>query len=216
MNCLRLVLVAGAAAAALSAAAARAEDYTPQAAGTWVVDVRATDVAPQVSAPVTSGGHPTGLNAKVSDDVIPSLGIEYFATDHLAVDLTLGTSQHQISAQGTGLNADVHKTWVLPPVLTAQYHFNPKGRFSPYLGTGPNYMVFYSGQDQNGFKVKLKDGFGWAVQGGADYAIAGPWTLNVDVKKVFFTTKADIDNGALASTVRLDPWVVSAGVGYRF
>jgi outer membrane protein len=47
-------------------------------------------------------------------------------------------------------------------------------------------------------------------------AITGPWTLNVDVKKVWFGTTATINGGALTSDVNLDPLVVSVGFGRKF
>ena len=46
--------------------------------------------------------------------------------------------------------------------------------------------------------------------------IQGPWSLNVDVKKVWFETDAKINDGALKSSVNLDPWVVSLGVSRKF
>lgn len=215
------IVAASTAIAALAAAcfggAAQAQDFTPKAQGMWVVDYRLTDVAPAEKAPInTAGGVSTGLHASVSDSVVPTLGIGYFVTDNVALDLTLGTSRHKINAVGTGVDVNVHDTWVLPPVLTVQYHFNPKGRLSPYVGTGPNYMLFYSGENKNGYTVKLKDGFGWATQAGVDYAVGGRWAANLDVKKVFFSTDADINSGALKSKVKLDPWVVSAGFSYRY
>lgn len=214
----RLSLLAAVAVAALGfAGAASAQDFTPKEQGRWVVDMRATTVAPDEDAPiVTAANAPTGLHAGVSNDTMPTLGISYFVTDHVAVDVTLGTTKHTVSAVGPGGSTEVHDSWVLPPVVTVQYHFNPKGRFSPYVGTGPNYMLFYGGKDKNGFKVKLDDGFGWAAQGGFDYAIKDNWALNVDVKKVWFSTDATINGGALKSNVKLDPWVVSVGLGYRF
>jgi outer membrane protein len=36
------------------------------------------------------------------------------------------------------------------------------------------------------------------------------------VKKIFFDTKATDTTNGVKSKVKLDPWVVSAGVGYRF
>ena len=51
---------------------------------------------------------------------------------------------------------------------------------------------------------------------GADIALQGPWSLNVDVKKVFFDTTATINNGALHSDVTIDPMVVSVGIGRKF
>jgi outer membrane protein len=47
-------------------------------------------------------------------------------------------------------------------------------------------------------------------------AVTGPWTLNLDVKKVWFDTTATINGGALTSDVNIDPWVVSVGFGRKF
>ncbi len=77
-------------------------------------------------------------------------------------------------------------------------------------------MAFFEGKDKNGFEVDLDDGFGMALQAGADWNLSGPWTLNLDAKKVWFDTDAKINNGALKSSVSLDPWVVSVGVGRKF
>ena len=209
-----LALVAGL--LAVSTAQAQ-ETFAPKAKGTWLLNVRATDVSPEAGdAIVTAGGASTGLKAEVNDDVMPTIGLSYFLTDKIAVEVIAGTTQHSVRAVGAGTDVEVHKTWVLPPVVSVQYHPYPAARFSPYVGAGLNYMLFYGGKDKNGFKVKLDDGFGYALQAGADVALTGRYSLNVDVKKVWFETDASINGGALKSKVNLDPWVLSAGVGYRF
>lgn len=147
---------------------------------------------------------------------MPTLGFTYFLTDHIAVEAILGTTQHTIYADGGGASVKVHRTWVLPPVVALQYRPWPKARISPYLGGGVNAMIYYGGDNANGFKVRLKDNVGGAIQAGADYALKGPWTLNVDVKKIFVETDAVINDGALHSDVNLNPWVLSLGVGRRF
>jgi outer membrane protein len=212
------VLLAGAAVFAM-AGAAHAEDaaFQPKAAGTIMLNVRLTDVAPDAGNAIkTAAGADTGLKAEVSNSVVPTIGLTYFFTDNVAAELILGTSTHEIKAVGGATNVKVHDTWLLPPVLSLQYHFAPKAKFSPYVGAGVNYMIFYSGSDKNGFTVKPKDGFGTALQAGFDYNLSGKWSLNVDVKKVFFNTKANINAGALNSSVDLDPLVASVGVGYKF
>ena len=212
-----MIATAVIAAALAAAGAASAEDFQPKTAGTWLVDFRATSVAPDESGPIlTAAGVDTTLDVKVDDDTIPSLGISYFVTDKIAVELILGTSKHTVSATTAPTDTPVHDTWVLPPVLSVQYHPLPAARFSPYVGAGINYMIFYNGEDRNGFKVELEDGFGYSLQAGADIAISGPWSLNLDVKKVFFDTTAKINNGALKSDVTLDPLVLSVGVGRKF
>ncbi len=213
-------LILTAAAVAAFAAPAMAQTTTAwemPKKGDFIVTGRVTDVFSQAdNAITTAAGADTGLKVDVGDSVMPTLGFTYFLTDHVAVEAILGTTKHDIRAQGPGTDALVHQTWVLPPVVTVQYRPLTSGRVSPYVGAGVNYMLFYSGKDKNGFTVDLDDGFGYALQAGADIGIQGPWSLNVDVKKVWFNTDANINDGALKSDVDLDPWVVSVGVGRKF
>ncbi|WP_420478929.1 OmpW/AlkL family protein [Brevundimonas sp. FT23028] len=213
-----LILAAAAATAfAAPAMAQTANTWEAPRKGDWLVTGRVTDVFSGAdNAIVTAAGADSGLHVDVGDSVMPTLGFTYFLTDHFAVEAILGTTRHEIRAQGAGTDVAVHETWVLPPVVTLQYRPLSGGRVSPYVGAGINYMLFYSGDDKNGFTVDLDDGFGYALQAGADIGIQGPWSVNVDVKKVWFNTDADVNNGALRSDVDLDPWVVSVGVSRKF
>ncbi|MBA3048426.1 MAG: outer membrane beta-barrel protein [Alphaproteobacteria bacterium] len=203
--------------AATGASAQNANDWQVARKGDWIVTGRITDVSSGADDSIfTSGGVDTGLNVDVGNSTMPTLGFTYFLTDNFSVEAILGTTQHEIRAQGPGTDVAVHETWVLPPVVTLQYRPMPEARVSPYVGAGINYMLFYSGEDKNGFTVDLEDGFGYALQAGADVALTGPWTLNVDVKKVWFDTEATVNGGALTSDVALDPWVVSVGFGRKF
>lgn len=212
----RLALTCVASLLAVSAAQAQ-EAVTPKAKGDLVLNVRVTDVSPDAGNSIlTAAGAASGLKADVNDDIKPTLGLSYFLSDKLAVEVIAGTTQHTVKAVGPGTDIEVHKTWVLPPVVSLQYHPFPAAKFSPYVGAGLNYMLFYSSKDKNGFKVKLDDGFGYALQVGADVPLNARYNLNVDVKKVWFETDASINGGALKSKVTLDPIVASVGLGYRF
>ena len=212
-----MVILASFAALGLAGAAHAQDGFVPKHAGQFVIVGRATVVAPSEKGDiVTAAGVDSGLNVAVSNSTVPTLGFSYFFTDHIAVEGILGTSKHKISAVGPSTNVEVHDTWVLPPVVTLQYHFNPAGKVSPYVGAGVNFMDWYSGKDKNGFKVRLKNGAGTAVQAGVDVALKGHWALNVDYKKVFYKTDARINDGALKSKVKLDPAVTSIGLAYRF
>jgi outer membrane protein len=189
-----------------------AQAFMPKTTATFILAGRVTDVSPDASGGInTAAGAATGLSVDVKADVMPTLGFTYFLNEAI-----LGTTKHAISAVGAGGATAVHDTWVLPPVVTLQYHFQPKARVSPYVGAGLNAMVFYSGKDRNGFSVKVDNGIGYALQVGTDVALSGPWSLNADVKKVFFKTDASINGGALKSKVTLDPWVLSLGLARRF
>ncbi len=213
----KLFLALSLAAGLGATSAMAAEPVTPKAKGDIVLNVRLTDVAPDAGNPIlTAAGAATGLRADVKDDIKPTIGLSYFLTDKLAVEVIAGTTQHTVKAVGPGTDTVVHKTWVLPPVVSLQYHPLPGARFSPYVGAGLNYMLFYSGKDRNGFTVDLDNGFGYALQAGADIPINAAYSLNLDVKKIWFDTDAKINGGALTSKVKLDPLVVSVGFGRRF
>jgi len=213
---------------ALAAGIMLAQAGSVQAGDTWtgdgvgkghfLIDLRVSDVIPDANSPiVTNTGGATGLNAQVGDSVMPTLGITYFISDHISVEAILGITQHTVSAvDATGARTKVYDTWVLPPVVTLQYRPFPRARISPYVGVGPNAMVYFSGTNFNGFTTRLRDEFGIAAQFGADVAIQGPWYVNFDAKKVWTNTLAKIDNGALYSHVGLNPWVASVGIGRKF
>lgn len=199
------------------AGAAQAQDFTPKAAGTKIVNLRMSVVDPDASDPITTlNGGATGLRAHVGSDVMPTLGLTYFLTDHIAVEAIAGTTKHTIRAQGGTTDVKVKDTWVLPPVVSLQYHLAPDARISPYVGAGVNYMLFYGGSNKGNFDLSVDDGFGLALQAGVDLAARGPWSVNVDAKKVFFETDAQDRKNGLKSKVKLNPWVLSVGAGYRF
>lgn len=199
------------------AGVAQAEDFKPKAKGDIVLNVRVTDVAPTGTDPITTlAGAATGLRAKASYDVMPTVGLTYFLTDNIAVEAIAGTTNHSVRAKGPSTDVKIKETWVLPPIVTLQYHFAPQARISPYVGAGVNYMLFYSGSDKNGFNLHIDDGFGAALQAGVDIATHDRWTVNLDAKKVFFETDAVDRTNGVKTKVTLNPWVLSAGVGYRF
>ncbi|PZO05025.1 MAG: hypothetical protein DCF28_04675 [Alphaproteobacteria bacterium] len=210
-------LAAGLTLSALTVAPAAAQDWQIARKGDWIVTGRVTDISSSADdAITTAAGGSTGLRVDVEHDIMPTLGFTYFLTDHVSVEAILGATRHEIRAEGGTTDVAVHETWVLPPIVTLQYRPAPEARVSPYVGAGLNYMLFFNGEDRNGFDVSLDDGLGYALQAGADVAVSGPWTVNLDVKKVWFNTDASINAGTLKSDVNLDPWVISIGLGRKF
>ncbi|QFI70442.1 Outer membrane protein W precursor (plasmid) [Sinorhizobium alkalisoli] len=60
---------------------------------------------------------------------------------------------------------------------------------------------------------------GAALQVGFDYMVDEHWDVNFNVKKSFVETdwKADHDFlGPLSGKAKIDPWLIGAGVTYRF
>ena len=62
---------------------------------------RITVVSSDADDPIlTSAGVATGLNVDVEHDIMPTLGFTYFVSEHWAIEAILGSTKHQISAQG--------------------------------------------------------------------------------------------------------------------
>ena len=157
-----------------------------------------------------------GGDARTSDDYVPELDFSYFFTKHIAAELILATTKHRVYVDNSSSgNLDLGSVRVLPPVLTLQYHFNPDGKWSPYVGAGINYTVTYgasTGPSVN--DVKYSNEFGYALQAGLDYEIDYVWSLNFDVKKVFVDTDIVANGGSVnAKGTALDPWVIGLGFG---
>ncbi|MCA3693986.1 OmpW family outer membrane protein [Aquidulcibacter sp.] len=215
---MKRLLIASIVAMTLTGGVACAQDafQTPKA-GTIKLDVRLTGIVPDESGSIrTAAGAATGLNVKVNDSFVPTIGLEYYVNPSLSLELIAGSGNHKVKAVGGATNVEVLELWHVPPTLTAKYHFAPDARVSPYVGAGLTYIWFASEDGKNGFNVDLKDDFGYALQVGADIATSGPWSVNLDLKHIAFETDANINFGALKSKVTLDPWVASVGIGYKF
>ncbi|MFS2153491.1 OmpW/AlkL family protein [Rhizobium sp. Rhizsp42] len=187
-----------------------------QSQSPWMIRLRALGVITQDSGYV--GGVP-GSDLSYSDTVVPEFDVTYFFTDNIAAELILGTTFANVTGEGSidGLG-DVGKTWLLPPTVTLQYHFTDFGNFKPYVGAGLNYTIFYNEKGKSAQSLDIDNTFGVALQAGFDYMFDEHWGLNVDVKKIFLRPDFNVNVGGTDMTgkAKLDPWLIGAGVTYRF
>jgi outer membrane protein len=173
------------------------------------IRARAVGVLPDENSTVNIGG-----DASVGDAITPELDLTYFITPKIALEAIAATAQHSLTYTG---DAHLGNTWILPPTVTLQYHFTPDNMFSPYLGAGVNYSYFYGEDSGDGFSdLEVEGGFGFALQAGADFWINENWGLNLDVKKIFLNVDGKLNDGDIRADIDLDPWLVGAGVSYRF
>lgn len=194
---------------AANPAAAQTAEFKTKQAGDILIRGRVLGVVPDedVDSNTLAG------EGKIDNDAIPELDFSYFVTDNIALELIAGTSQHDVTWND---GKDLGSVRLLPPTLTLQYHFMPESRWSPYIGAGVNYTFFYDSEPGEFSSVKYDDGFGYAFQAGFDYAISGPWSLNVDIKKIYLDTDVSVNNGAVKADADIDPWLFGVGIGYRF
>lgn len=198
----------------------------------WMLRARVLGVMPDESASLSVGGAGLPGGADIGDQYVPEFDITYFFTDHIAAELILAVTPHDVSAVNvtvpgalTNATVDLGDVWLLPPTLTVQYHFDTGGQFKPYVGAGINATFFFN-EDEGPVAdgIDYDPSFGPALQVGFDYDLDGEeggWALNADVKKIWINTDVAVDfTTALGARVNADvdinPLVVGIGLGYRY
>ena len=203
MNKRSIAVVFAAALAALASTAVQAQAADK---GDWVVRGRALHLQ-------SANKDETGLGLSVNDKWFPELDIGYFITPNLAVELIL-TYPQKHTVNSTVIGRDIGTFKHLPPTLTFQYHFTGMG-FRPYVGLGVNYTNISAVHILDGAVGLKHNSYGLAAQVGADIPLGGGWLLNLDAKKVQIGTHVYLA-GADKGTFKVNPLLLSAGVGFRF
>ena len=216
----------GAVAAALVAGPALAQDR----AGHVQLKLVGTAVLPdgkidQVT--IDRVGLPATLQTRASDNFTPTIAAEYFFTNNISVETIAGMTQHDVDASaGLPVGAElVANAKLIPATITAKYHFD-LGGIKPYVGAGPSYFLWVA-QDPGAAvrplgvtSQKLSNELGLALQAGVDVPLGDKGlALTFDAKRYFIGTTASwfVGNTKVIETEhKLDPWVLSAGLAYRF
>lgn len=196
------------------------------AAGDVLLRVRGILVAPNEKSGSVLPAFP-GEKASVNNSFMPEVDVTYMATPNIGFELIAATTKHRASGRTgtTGTLGRLASTWVLPPTLTAQYHFAPEGRVRPYVGAGLNYTVFWNEKASDALegavgrtRVHMKDSFGWAAQAGVDIDVSPKMFVNLDVKYIDIDTTARLRTTAIGEQrlkLHLDPLVFGIGIGFR-
>lgn len=196
----------------------------------WQVRLRGIGVMPNESANIGI----IGGDVAISNAIVPELDFTYFFTKNFAAELILGTAKHDVNTVGsdisaiggpTSFNVDLGSVMLLPPTLTAQYHFFPlkEKKFKPYVGAGINYTLFYNVKEGDVVKdIEYDNAIGFAAQIGFDVMFDDTFFVNFDVKRLFLKTDVTVDATNLAAglvipaEVEINPWIVGLGFGMKF
>ncbi len=173
-------------------------------------------------------GLPAGSQTDINDNVVPTLAVEYFATPNISVETICCLTQHHAAGAGALAGAAiVDHVMILPATVTLKYHLPLAGGIKPYVGVGPS--VFFFIDERPGATTKtlgaasahLDNKVGVALQAGVDVPVGSSGMgVSLDAKKYFMNTTAHFYTAggveALTTQHKLDPWVLSAGVSFRF
>jgi outer membrane protein len=203
-------------------------------AARWQVKLLGSAVLPdgkldkvKFAVPSVAGALPSNVETKADDNFVPTVAVEYFFTPNLSVETICCVTQHDVDGRGALNGARlVSNAKIIPATFTAKYHLNA-GAIKPYIGAGPAYFIFFdekpgaTAQALGAARAKIDNSLGFALQAGIDIPVgASGLGVTLDAKRYFLSADAKwYDAGGakvLHTRQTIDPWILSAGLAWRF
>lgn len=224
----KLMCAAAMAAVALSASPALAEGE-----GAVQVKLMASGVLPDgkidqinVATPAVATALGAAPDTVASDNVVPTILIEYYPSANVSIETICCFTKHHVTGTGTIAGANIaNDVLILPATVTFKVHAD-FGAVRPYLGAGPALFFYFNEKpgtvpaSLGATSLKMDNKLGIALQGGFDVPLgSNGMGISLDAKRYFMTTTTHFYAGStevLSTDHKLDPWVLSGGVYFRF
>lgn len=225
----KLTIAAALTAATMLATPAQAGD----AEGKLQVKVLATGVLPDgkidkinLAAPAVAAALGATPDTQANDNWVPTLAIEYYATKNISIETICCFTQHTVTGGGSIAGANIaNHVLILPATVTLKAHLDA-GAIKPYVGAGPAMFFYFDEkpgtvpQALGATSLKMDNKLGFALQAGVDVPLGDSGMgISLDAKRYFMKATTHFYAGTtevLSIDHKLDPWVVSGGVYYRF
>ncbi len=205
--------------------------YAGSTDGQWQIKVLGSGVLPDGKISRVDKdliGLPAGSQTKATNNLAPTLAVEYFFTPNISAETICCTSAHNVSGDGPLAGAAiVDHAILIPATLMVKYHLPLGQGIKPYIGAGPALYLWLGERPGaaaaalGAAHVRLSNEVGVAVQGGVDIALGKKgYGLSLDAKKYWVNTTAHFTTAggveALTTRHKINAWILSAGVTYRF
>ncbi|HCF24467.1 MULTISPECIES: OmpW family outer membrane protein [unclassified Novosphingobium] len=225
----KLTIAAALTAATMLATPAQAGD----AEGKLQVKVLATGVLPDgkidkinLAAPAVAAALGATPDTQANDNWVPTLAVEYYATKNISIETICCFTQHTVTGTGSINGANIaNHVLILPATVTLKAHLDA-GAIKPYVGAGPAVFFYFDEkpgtvpQALGATSLKMDNKLGFALQAGVDVPVNDSGMgISLDAKKYFMKATTHFYAGTtevLSTDHKLDPWVVSGGVYFRF
>lgn len=179
------------------------------------------------ASPAIAAALPADTQTRANDNFVPTVALEYFVTPNVSLETICCVTQHDVDGKNGLAGAElISNAKLIPATLTVKYHFN-LGGVKPYVGAGPTYFIFVNEKPGStaralgADRTKINDTLGAALQAGIDIPINNSgMAISFDAKRYFMKVDAkwfDVSGAKVLQTKNtLDPWVLSAGLAFRF
>lgn len=198
--------------------------------GSLLVKMRLNGVfahAKQKNLPAPTVPQPLPIGEFVKNGYGGDISTTIFFNNYFATELSLGfnvlrTKNSVLSnvSYNYGVGATPGKSkplYMIPATITGQFHMAPFGGIRPYVGLGyhGSYMITQSSG------IKIRNGNGFVGQIGLDFYAKDDTVINLDIKQYYLNPKivykpSLVGNQNITSRTKLNPLVVSIGIGFSF
>jgi outer membrane protein len=185
--------------------------------------------AKNTNLPAPTNANPQTIGSIIQNGIGLDAATSFFFTNNFAVEMSLGFIYNQVKSgalnnifanYGNGVNKNTKKKnmYSIPASATLQYHIAPYGGIRPYVGAGfhGTYMSTQSKQ------FKIRNGYGAVAQAGVDFIGKDDTIINFDVRQFLLQSRVNYKSTYLNTTndvsskIKLNPLLVSVGVGFKF
>ena len=167
--------------------------------GKWMMRGRALYVSPDAS------GDDGVSDVDVDGQLTFEVDFTRFFGKHLGLELILATASHNVTLDGDSLGS----VSLLPPSLTAQWHFMPDAKVKPYVGVGLNATFFY--ETTGGIEdLDFSTSFGYVLNAGLDWKVGSTTYLNFDLKQIGLESDVEFEGESVGRTAYPLAWASSS------
>ena len=168
-----------------------------------------------------------GEIAEVDSEQGYGLGINVFWSSRISTEFAAYAVEPDLNLRTTDPtlpSGAIGSLEMMPLTGTLQFHFNPDGRFDPYIGAGVAYVLFDSIEGESiediGFdSIDFDDDYGFLANEGVSIDITPTFAINLDAKYVPVSASARaVIDGIETDPADFDinPLILSAGVSIQF
>lgn len=182
----------------------------------------------QKNLPTPTSANPVSVSPLIGNGYGADTATTIFFNDNMAAELSLGIDVLGIKSTAlsniannyngtTSTNSKRRNLFMVPLTLTAQYHIAPFGAIRPYVGAGYHGAYVFSRIKE----FKANNSHGAVAQIGIDFVAKDDTLITLDVRQFLRTTKikykGSVTGGnSVSSKVKINPLVISAGIGFMF
>lgn len=182
--------------------------------GDWLIRLKATGIIPVNKSSETA---PLGGRLETPSQLLPTLDVSYFLTDHCSVEVMAGVISNDYRLENSLLgDFKVSHTKSGTVSLVAQYHFRPDAALNPYIGAGVNHTWPISVESaQSVPDISTEALTSPLLDAGLNYRLSEHWYASASMRYVITPTQHFSGEGFSAKS-NTDALTLGAGIGLRF